>query len=406
MNKLKIVWLCHFTSKEVQAKLPIWKKKNESAPWIPNMIKGIMGRNDIELHIISPHEYLKKNTSYSEDNIHFHFIHYGMPIIHRHWPAKFHYDVFSNFSTYRKKVKLAVEIIKPDLINLIGAENAYYSSAILDFKDQYPILISIQGFISQLKHVVGDSAAGGKKIEIEERILREFKYFCGEQDSSTYIKAYNPNHKFFKLVFAINEDLALSTFGNEKTYDCIYYGRLHKTKGTEEFIKVIAEIKKTIPHIKACIVGSGDAKPYKVIAEELGCTENIDFLGFMETQKELFEKVKESKVFLAPPLLERLSMTIREAMFLKVPIVAYATGGIPYINEFGENILMVKTGDYQAMAEKTILLLQNDKMREALSEKAYQYAQSEFSLKANTNRLLEAYYDIINKVNIGVADEL
>ena len=90
-------------------------------------------------------------------------------------------------------------------------------------------------------------------------------------------------------------------------------------------------------------------------------------------------------------------MTIREAMFLKVPIVAYATGGIPYINEFDENIYLVKTGDYQEMARKTILLLDNESLRNTLAEKAYHYAIQEFSLKVNTERIISAYQTILSE---------
>jgi len=79
--------------------------------------------------------------------------------------------------------------------------------------------------------------------------------------------------------------------------------------------------------------------------------------------------------------------------------VAYATGGIPYINEFDENIYLVKTGDYQEMAIKTLLLLENESLRTNLAEKAYQYALQEYSLKVNVERLISAYQIIINNNN-------
>ena len=83
-------------------------------------------------------------------------------------------------------------------------------------------------------------------------------------------------------------------------------------------------------------------------------------------------------------------------MFLKVPIVAYATGGIPNINEFYENIYLVKTGDYKEMARRTLLLIENEALRNSLAGKAYKYANREFSLKANTERLFSAYQAILN----------
>src|SRR5664280_2912783 len=104
-HKMKIVWLCHFSNAEVQTHLPLWKNIDEFAPWIPNMVKGFECKNDIELHVVSPHDYLKKQTGFTQNDIHYHFIPYGIPIYHRHWPGIFPYDVYTNFATFRSKVK-------------------------------------------------------------------------------------------------------------------------------------------------------------------------------------------------------------------------------------------------------------------------------------------------------------
>lgn len=395
--KIKIVWICHFTNEEVQSLLSLWRKQDEFASWIPNMLKGFETQENIELHVVSPHDYLKNPTSFLLRNIHYHFIPYGVPFWHRHWPDILRLDVYSNFYLYRRKVKTIINRIQPDLINLIGAENAYYSYSILDFKNKYPIIVVIQGFISQMRGVTKLSPYQNKRIAVEESILQSFKYYAGEQDSSIYISDYNSNHIFFKLYGAINEGLAIETLNSEKSIDCVYFGALTKLKGAEDFIRVISEIKEKKPDVKGCILGGGDFKLLISLAKELNCIANIEFKGFIKTQKELFEYVKASKVFLVPPYFERLSSTIREAMFLKVPIVAYATGGIPYINEFDENIYLVKTGDYQEMARRTLLLLENKTQRINLAEKAYQYAIQEFSLKANTERLILANQTILEE---------
>ena len=395
-NHLKIVWICHFTNKEVQSLLPIWKYRDEMAPWIPNLLKGFENREDVEIHIISPHEYLNTTTTFKLRNIHYYFVPYGIPLYHRHWPSFFRFDVFFNFYFFRAKIKKIVSNIKPDLINLFGAENSYYSSSILDFKHSYPVLILIQGFISEFKDEPKKSLELRNRIKIEEKILKSFINFAGEQDSSTYISTLNPNHIFFRLYFPVNEIFVSNTKDTEKKFDCIYFGRLEKSKGSEDFIRVVAEIKRVKSDVRACIIGTGNLGPLETLAEELFCKDNIEFVGFVKSQKELFEYVKSSRVFLAPPYKERLSSTIREAMLLKVPIVAYATGGIPYINEFDENIYLVETGDYKKMAMKTLLLLQDEKRSNLLSDKAYKYCINEYSCKINTERLLSANYTILN----------
>jgi len=171
MPKIKIVWLCHFTNTEVQSLLPLWRKRQpEFAFWIPNMLKGFEMREDIEIHVISPHIYLKRSTNIKLRNIHYHFIPLGIPLVHLRWPKFFEFDIISNYRLYRKKVKKTIYKIQPDIIDLIGAENVFYSSSILDFKNVYPISVTIQGFISQLKDELKSS------FELRKGSLLKNKY--------------------------------------------------------------------------------------------------------------------------------------------------------------------------------------------------------------------------------------
>lgn len=394
---LKIAWICHFTNTEIQSFLPLWRQKNEFASWIPNFLNGFENCKDVEIHVIAPHEYLKKYSEIRLRNVYYHFIPYGIPIWHRHWPRYFRLDVYSNFIIFRKKVSDIINKIVPDIVNLIGAENAYYSASILDIGKAYPVLVTIQGFIGQFKDKLKKTAESKMRIDVEEKILKTFKYYCGEQDSSNYLSSYNPEHRFFRIYFPVNEKLILATRSLQNKYDCVYFGKLTKSKGIEDFIGIITEIKNKSPNIKACIIGGGDSLPFKALAQDLKCDKNIDFIGFLRSQKELFAYVKSSKIFVMPTYIERLASTIREAMFLKVPVVAYATGGIPYINEFNENIFLVETGDKKELLKKVLFLLENDKLRNELADRAYEYCQKEFRLVVNTERLMNAYRAILNE---------
>ena len=394
MSKLRILWLCHFTNSEMQNHLPLWKRIDEFASWVPNTLKGFENRNDVEVHVISPHEYLHRDSKIIIRNIHYYFISYGIPFYHRHWPSFFKFDTFTNFWFLRRVIKKIINKIDPDVLNLIGAENAYYSSVALDLYTKYPTLVTIQGFICEFKNVLKKSFILRKRIKVEEQILTKLRYFSGDPDIPCYLSKYNKFFQFFPLELPVNEDLAANTIVTDKKFDCIFFGRLTESKGVMDFINVIAELKKRKPDIKSCIIGGGGSSLFKKLSIELNCNENIEFVGFVPTQKELFEYVKASKVFLAPTLIDRLSSTIREAMLLKIPIVSYATGAIPLINNKDKIIFLVGTGDYKGMAKETFILLQDEELRNRQAEKAYQFYMDNFSLKINIQLFLTAYHSI------------
>lgn len=387
---MKIVILCHFSNLEFNKLLSLRKGYDEFAPWIPNLLRGFENRTDTEVFVIAPHFYLKRQSFFTLRNINYFFIPVGIPYFHSPYPYGLPFDVATNYYFYRMRVKKLVNKIQPDVINLIGAENAYYASSILQFKKKYPVAITIQGFISEYK-IKALSFRTKHRSFIEKKILKVFNHYIGEMDSKRYISLFNKDFNFYKAYFPINEDLAHEKNNFNKVYDCIYFGRLDKLKGTEDFIQVIDEIKKVKPDIKGIIVGPGEKNIFVNLADELGCRDNIHFPPFCKDQKELFDYVRKSKVFLAPSYFDRLSATIREAMFLKVPIVAYATGGIPYVNENDENIILVKTGDYKEMAKKTLELLNNKILLDNYANKSYIYAKNEFSLSVNIERMLQSF---------------
>ncbi|MFW5804197.1 MAG: glycosyltransferase family 4 protein [bacterium] len=404
MDKLKVIWICQFTNKEIQTKLPLWKHINEFAPWIPNKIKGIQDKDDVELHVIAPHQYLKKQVYIKEGNIHYYFIPFGIPIIHRRWPWILPVDLLTNFYFVKKRIRKVVKNIQPDLINIYGTEGTLSSSSAFTFKNKYPVLISIQGFISEAQEKPSKKKLSNlnlkKRIEVEERILESFNFFSGDPDSKNYIGKYNDNFTFYEFVAPINESLMLKETNLDKKYDCVYFGRITKNKGIEDLVKITRLIKKKKSSFKLLIIGGGEILTYQKMACDNGCEDNIEFSGFLENQSDVYQKVAQSRLFLMTTYFDRLSLAIREAMFLKVPVISYATGSIPTINNDRENIVLIERGNYKLMAEKTLNLLKNPKEQENLYNKAFEYANDNFGIEASTNKMLDAYYDILKRVNL------
>lgn len=398
---MKIVWICHFYNEEIQSKLPLWKKFMEYAPWIPNLISGFEKRNDVELHIVAPHIYLKYNTSFVLRGIYYHFLTYGFPIINRPWPSFLALDAIFGYPSISNKINKTVIKINPDIINLQGAENAYYSSSILKLRLEFPCAITIQGFACHMKEKT--SQINKRRIIVERKILRSFKFFYLDNDAIQVVKEYSPN-MISKVVWwpaaeAIIDTIPETSY-SDKIYDILYCGRLEQSKGIEDFITIVGYLKQKNPNIKACVIGNCQSKYYiflKDLISNLNCSDNITFIGFVETQKQMFSYFKASKLLVVPTLIDRYPSTIREAMRLNLPVMAYRTGSIPWTNNNGENIILIEHGNIFQMATEIEAFLNDIPRQKEIIKSARKFYEAEFSCHRNVDRFISGYFDVINE---------
>jgi glycosyltransferase involved in cell wall biosynthesis len=290
-----------------------------------------------------------------------------------------------------------IDKIKPDLVNLIGAENAYYSSSILAIK-KYPVLVTIQGFVA-LNNVLGDSYSKPlmKRISIEERILKEVNDFGIETSSmEKFIKTYNPLAKmhWFHFPFAKTHVDTIPA----KEYDLVFFARVTKMKGIEDAFKALSKVKGFKPDISMEIIGSTEPSyliSLKQLARDLDIVENIEFKGFIPTQKEMHVEVMKARISILPTYNDTIPGTIVESMLLGLPVISYKTGGVPDINKDGEYIILVEQGDVEGLSKEIIKLLNNNDELISLGGKAKIYASKEFDNTNSADLLIKAYKEII-----------
>ncbi len=75
-----------------------------------------------------------------------------------------------------------------------------------------------------------------------------------------------------------------------------------------------------------------------------------------------------SDVLVLPSLSEGFPVTILEAMASGLSIVATTVGGLPEIVKDGENGFLVEPNNYGQIAEKVILLLEDEELRYKISK--------------------------------------
>lgn len=178
----------------------------------------------------------------------------------------------------------------------------------------------------------------------------------------------------------------------EKT-SIIYVGRVIRSKG---IFNLIDALKGTdFDDVLLNIVGTG---------EDLGEVKNLVYKYKLENRVKFYGQLPpadvvpalfKNDIFVLPSLrIEGFPMTLVEAMFAGLPIVASNIGGISDAVLQNETGYLVAPGDIEALAHNLQLLIKNKDLREKFGYNAKARANREFTL----GKMLDKYERVIKEV--------
>lgn len=417
MDKIKVVWICHFSNKPTRERLKLSKNRylyrmikkitrkevrntsyKDAAPWVSILIEEFEKLNDVELHVISPQIGLRELTSEFEMNgVHYHFY---TPDI-----SLFLSQVIKNVKVWMKLqpgsliVKRFLKKIKPDIVNLIGAENYYHSCVVLDIKD-VPILVTCQTIYTNPQRLEFDpNADKTKNWAIDLLIQQQKKYFAcaGRMHRDLLL---NNNHEAMIFNGYLPARMPGEIEEQVKEFDFVCFAAGHEDKkGTFDAIKAIAKVKLIKSDVTLNIVGKCRAEireELDKLISELKLSDNVIFHGYFPEHKDMFRQVKKSRFALLPVKLDIISSTTREAMYLGLPVVTYVTTGTPMLNKEKECVLLADIGDIDKLAENMKNLIHSDDLAKKLSLNAQEYIDINFNNKKEAQKLKFIYQAIIN----------
>lgn len=153
----------------------------------------------------------------------------------------------------------------------------------------------------------------------------------------------------------------------------LHVGRLGKEKSVDVVIHALAEIRKeSDAHL--ALVGMGPERDeLERLAHRLGLGEHITFVGSVPYEK-IGGYYRMAELFLFASQTETQGLVLWEAQAVGVPVVAVGAEGTLQGVEVGSSGYLVPPGDYRAMAERALELLQNEPLRQRFSEGARRFA--------------------------------
>jgi glycosyltransferase involved in cell wall biosynthesis len=173
-------------------------------------------------------------------------------------------------------------------------------------------------------------------------------------------------------------------------------GRLAPWKGQDLFLRAFA-LAFPFGRTKAVIVGSalfGESEYEKslvTLADELGLSERVEFLGFQEdipAVLERFDLLVHGSIIPEP-----FGQVVIEGMAAGLPVIAADAGGPAEVIQSGLNGLLYPPGDADAMASCMATLAQNEELRRAMGTEA-QVTVSTYTPERVAPQLLDVYRSI------------
>ncbi len=111
--------------------------------------------------------------------------------------------------------------------------------------------------------------------------------------------------------------------------------------------------------------------------------------------EETMKLLKSSKLLVVPSRMESLTTVIKEAFYLKIPVIATSVGGIPELIKDNETGLLVESENSQMLLKTINQLLFNYALQEKITANGYDFVINNFTWKKILPKYIEFYENVL-----------
>ncbi len=155
----------------------------------------------------------------------------------------------------------------------------------------------------------------------------------------------------------------------------VYFGRLDPRKGVDHMLRAVRLALDAGWPVQFEVIGDGpDRERLSALAEQLGLTAHVNFVGALAFGDLLFRRLYGAHVLLAAPLSEDTPRSAFDAFASGLAILAYDTYYYRELHDSGAPVLLVPWLDPGAMAQAISQLANNRQLLADLLRQARAYA--------------------------------
>ena len=165
-------------------------------------------------------------------------------------------------------------------------------------------------------------------------------------------------------------------------------GRLHEAKAHDTLLKALVPLPETV----LLIAGDGPLEhPLKSLAEELGVSQRVHFLGWRSDITDLFAA---TDITVFPSRFEPLGNVVLESWMQKKPLIAASSQGPAWLIDHGENGLLFEIDNVQELTACIKKLIEDPDLARSLARNGFTKHEQYFS----KGKVVEQYIEMFNEV--------
>ncbi|MBE9032590.1 glycosyltransferase [filamentous cyanobacterium LEGE 11480] len=263
-----------------------------------------------------------------------------------------------------------------------------------------PLVVTCHGYEILSQDRTRRSSAYQRLYRHRKPMLKKMaRLFIGVSDFLTQelIKQGFPAEKVVRHYIGIDTQKFRPSRAIQREPVVLFTGRLVEKKGCEYLLRAMADVQRILPQVKLVVIGDGRLRESleNMASQTLG---NYEFLGAQPVSV-VQSWMARAQVFCVPSVTadcgdaETFGMVFAEAQAMGLPVVSFASGGIPESVAHGETGFLVAERDWQGLAQHILDLLQNPQLWHRLSYQGPEYVRRNFDLATQTRKLEALYYD-------------
>lgn len=327
------------------------------APWIAALLPKLAEISGFQLRLVIPHRNLLKHVLIEKDGVEYEGVPTPVPM---RFARKSFYHSISHFTSP------VLRRFQPDVVHAFGFETG---SAMLALRSGLPVSCFIQGIAEELYPYYSERPWIDRYVGRwgELQAVNRVPWMVAETEfAKKWALKKNPT-AYVKLIPHPLRAAFIEQTGSEYHQTAVVVGGLDSRKGVDTVIQAFARCN--VDDAKLVVVGNGPLRAsLEQLAVKLSVDQRVRFTGALN-QDGVIQELKQARLMVIASRMDTAPNVISEAHAIGLPVIGTKVGGIPEMIEDSVDGFHVEMDDFNEMAHKMRLLLEDESLAQKMGEK-------------------------------------